>query len=395
MKYNKINFCLILFLFSSCRPLAKELSAVDLRQNFFKNVMGISEQDFVNIGKDKNRKYNFTDFIEFKDNSFFLKNIKTGQRFQAGLFEEYSIGKLREKCKEISKVGNGRFSVIESQNIKNSKYRNLVDIGALQADPKNVDAVFQIASNFSSLEPVSKNDYPESGITKYISDYTQGPFAVISAAPGIIYRMYYIFCDKYPKYWRQTEFNQINFLSDTNIPTENGYIVLNNKFLDSFDEKIYENIKVGYHSNIQVTSGFLNDLDHHESVNNDKQIINQLFTAAVDFGSTNYKFIQNKKALNVAQLILDAAYEGTIRSAIINNKKKVFLTLIGGGVFANSLSSIAAAICKNIKLIKDYGLEVTLIVYDSSNYGNEFIDFKKQISDFVEQTDGIYTEYKG
>ena len=59
--------------------------------------------------------------------------------------------------------------------------------------------------------------------------------------------------------------------------------------------------------------------------------------------------------------ILKAAYEGTIRAAHMHGKQKVFLTIIGGGIFRNKLNWIAEAIEEVIPLIQDNNMQVYIV----------------------------------
>ena len=67
-----------------------------------------------------------------------------------------------------------------------------------------------------------------------------------------------------------------------------------------------------------------------------------------------------------ASLILEAAYEATLLTAV-NNKNytnKVFLTLLGGGAFGNNESWIINSIKSSLKNIENYGLDIKIVSYD-------------------------------
>ena len=97
----------------------------------------------------------------------------------------------REKAQNYEDQNPIKFSVIEADRFSESAP---VDIGALQADPANKDAVFQVASNFNALETMTPfNQLNVNSIQDYWVDPTQGPRASISAAPGLFYRRYYYF----------------------------------------------------------------------------------------------------------------------------------------------------------------------------------------------------------
>lgn len=378
------------------------------RKDFFIDIMGVDEDTFLEwYYTDPNKISTFFFIANDSGLDRTIINSNTKKRYKAGVFYPRKIGELQTESDSILKnfsKSTGTFSVIEAVKPLGTSFYHQVDVGAMQADPQWRNAVFQVASNFSALEPTSPSHIPEDGITGYVSDTTQGPFASISAAPGLICRMYCMFYDRTkPKAvqdWRQTEHHQVNLLKDASIPTKNGYIIFNDHYLQNNNiEENYKNIEVGYHKNIQVTFGAV-DKNMHAVVNDPKQIIHQVFTAAVDFGSTNRHYNDPKKNLfykqaqQVAQKILDAAYEGTLRVAVADAKKKVVLTLIGGGVFENSLASIVKAITRMKDFIIKSGLEVTLIIFDSTNFmQQQFVPEQTILLNMVRETGGSYIQY--
>ena len=72
-----------------------------------------------------------------------------------------------------------------------------------------------------------------------------------------------------------------------------------------------------------------------------------------------------------ARLVLRASYEATICAAILNSQStgsnRVFLTLLGGGVFGNRIEWITEAITRALKLYKDCDLGVAIVSYHRSN----------------------------
>ena len=109
---------------------------------------------------------------------------------------------------------------------------------------------------------------------------------------------------------------------------------------------------MGYHQDVQVTTGF-NDGYYYTKVDDPAQTIDQVFCAGMKYSIAYFFFIPNIQpkllAMNIRQggsgqtnsqsmyaiakseFVLDSAYQGTYLSAIRNNKKHMFLTLIGGG----------------------------------------------------------------
>lgn len=349
-----------------------------LREDFFQDLFGIPEKSFSNLtdtylkavifqGTYQNRPV----YMLKKPYELKINPDSVSKTYQAGYVEILTIDALRNKTKiiEQSNSGEGTLSVIGVDfSNKESACAAYVDIGALQADSNNKDCVFQAASNFNILEFVNAEQTPETQpLSTYPGDITQGPFAAISAAPGTVLRHYFMYHDNNttPQQWRQTKDKQVNLLDQTGIAVKNGYVQFESTDFNALATDLVGKIKVAYHRDVQVTFGqnFLKT-GTHAVVKDQSQIIDQVYTAAVDFGKDNAQFKNNKQALLVAQAVLDAAYEGTIRAAYAHGKKKVFLTLIGGGVFANSPEMIAAAIEKQIDFIKQSGMSVVLNLFD-------------------------------
>ena len=75
----------------------------------------------------------------------------------------------------------------------------------------------------------------------------------------------------------------------------------------------------------------------------------------------------------LAQLVLSASYEATLLAAAANAAKhtgepgarRVFLTMLGGGVFGNDPSWIVSAIAGAIVKCKHFGLEVHVVQYSA------------------------------
>ena len=80
-------------------------------------------------------------------------------------------------------------------------------------------------------------------------------------------------------------------------------------------------------------------------------------------------------------MILEATYEATFLAAIDNlnvgKSNKLFLTLVGGGVFGNPDSWLYDAIMYNLKKFERSGLDLIFVSYGASN-----ILVQKIIKDF-------------
>lgn len=283
-----------------------------------------------------------------------------------------------------------------------------VEVGAMQADPANKGATFQVASNFNCLEFVSCHDSAKRGVTGYIHDHTQGPAASISAGPATVYRNYFLQHGgsggqgkkkegAKPRYTGQLE-EQVNLLDAVpQIPVVNGYIHFRSADeIDrlavggAFDFQNTDLAKVGRHTGVQVTFG-LKNFGKVELCDDPEQVVNQVFTAAMNMA--DMPDAEPEHLVPIARWVLRAAYRGTILAAIDNAhrsalpaRNKLFLTLIGGGVFGNKIEWIVDTIigdCRELLLAS--GLEVNLVVFSASSLPGKA---RKRLEAFVKETKG-------
>ena len=269
---------------------------------------------------------------------------------------------------------------------------------------ENNGAMFQVASQFNCLEFVTPNEIPENGITKYQWDNTQGPACSIACAAATVYRNYLTpIIDKYYKItYGQTIDKQINnlenvlkLLKSDYITVINGYTfsseeklkLLNNKLKNDFNlrDNIIKNVKIGVHYNIGVTFDKLDRnlypqnaffIEHKRG-----QLISQAFCSAISVAYSNLS-IDLWEPFSI--LILQASYEATLWSAIINSRSggsnKVFLTMVGGGAYGNNRTWILDAIANAIVATLEYGLNIKVCHYKSIN--NNDVDYlQKKILD--------------
>jgi endonuclease/exonuclease/phosphatase family metal-dependent hydrolase len=397
------------------------------RETFFADFMGMDEAFKPELIKNR-LIFEPNGGIDGKPN-FKIKG-GDGLVYQAGFLEQISLGELRKQA--VEKAGKLTvaekkpiiFNVIEAEGFNCS---GPVDIGALQADPVNRNAVFQVASNFNALETTSHTDERDvNTVADYWGDNPQGPRASISAAPGLIYRRYYYF---YPersgleaKLWGQRgqddnkniddkgKKKQINFLEDLPVNTMNGYIWGNDadtlqpalSNIGNITKANAGNFKIGYHSGIQVvfgaTQGGLNGTQ--EFFYDPCQIIDQIFAAALNLGQQADLCIGADEAK--AKLILEWTYEATLKAAFLNGKRdgngkiKVFLTRMGGGVFANRQAWIDEAIINAVDNadLANSGLEVTLNNFVFKKGVDEIDVIRSRLMPLVQKHHGTYKLYK-
>ncbi|QWX85221.1 hypothetical protein H0I23_06175 [Cellulophaga sp. HaHaR_3_176] len=282
--------------------------------------------------------------------------------YQFGTLEVVSLEHLRKQQLKNNNSGNIKVSEV------------IANIQDLHCDPKNENALFQAASQFNLLEMVSPKISPKEGIDIYENDFTQGPACAIACGAGTIYRNYFALVNNQIG---QTDTHQIDCLNSIGEELNNqelqlwkmvnGYALVNQEGILAINKQIggYTNyqreflkdkLKVGIQWNTEVT------------LNDKKQIVSQIYCSALPVAYSN---IESFYWENFARIILEATYEATLYSAMINLKKNksnsVFLTLVGGGAFGNDLDWILDSLFKALDKFKDILLDVKIVSYGRSN----------------------------
>eukprot|EP00050_Salpingoeca_kvevrii_P016994 m.60667 g.60667 ORF g.60667 m.60667 type:complete len:398 (+) comp7293_c0_seq3:109-1302(+) len=298
-----------------------------------------------------------------------LKEIlgPNGQRYGVGTFTTPSLRELREAG------ADGEEGPLTVQHI------TTLDALVEHAKPENRGALFQAASQFNCLEFPSPGTVPESGVSGYESDNTQGPACAMAAGAGTVFRNYFVQVDPdQPEKLGQRKDFQLNNLRDLEILLDNdsmeywrvsnGYVFGTEEKLEKLASKLAscdldelaEHIRIGFHRDVQVTfeKRFKKPRDLTPIY------VSQAYCSAI---SCSYSGRPASVWEPLAKLVLDAAYEATLWAGVINNSKtqnpRVLLTFLGGGVFGNKKPWIAAAICRAIQRLHMHGkkLEVVLV----------------------------------
>lgn len=285
------------------------------------------------------------------------------KKMNSGIFEQKSISNF-----DLVTRGYGKFFILSGGA---SKYPSKVQVTQAQSLPENNGATFQAASNFNCLEFCSMHQTASEGITGYIYDRTQGPYCAIAASASILYRNYFVKIGNGEVGQIRTN---LNLLSDTPFDIYHGYPNVRSEgarekseIYKNFDWNNLDNYRMGVHSNCQVllTQDMLGNL----VLASGDQIVHHVYCAALDFsGSVPHNLLYD----TIGKAILRASYKISILSAWENSvkypdlagSKKLYLTLLGGGVFGNPHEWICDAVLENEQLIVESGLEVYLIFYN-------------------------------
>ncbi len=387
-------------------------------KDFFKYITGVKEKR-PNLAKKltysikNDSPYNPLGTSYTPNGTTYITNSSTGEEFRAGTFEVLSLKKLRELTKNIDELdeknASGTFNVIISKG-KPSTANPHVDIAMLLANPDNANAAFVGTSNFDCREGINA-EYNK--VSDYPTDPTQGPR--MSNNAGAILRDHLVkFSDgtigqTVDEKWVKpnTENHpEIALFKDQNVEIKNGYL----KFSKTNAPKILnrlENLKndfhIGYQKGVQVIFG--KDHNHkawtlkgkYEVLNNQKQIVDQIYVAALNLDSEWKATPQCKESKTIAKLILKYSYESILRACAAQGIKKVYLPLIGCGVFENKPKWVISILNDLAGFIKKSGIKVVLNLFCEKNSKEKNTYKKSFLNDcekLVKKTDGDYTIYE-
>lgn len=292
---------------------------------------------------------------------------------------QYENGVLRNDLGKSWKVG--RLSMPTLESLRSTPYPKgtprlsvkFGDVREIISNPNSQNQTFQVASQFNLLEMADPHVTPESGISNYEFDHTQGPVCAMAAGPGTIYRQYFCFSGS-PHGQGQTSDHQIDCLRGveellmremncTNLWTmKNGYALFSpdqaravRLHLEGLGEdeldQIRQCLQVGVMSDTQVTTD-----------PSTKHTITQVYGSALPI---SYCEAEGNELELLARLVLDASYEASLWACLAEGKQPAvcYWTLLGGGAFGNDLDWIVAAMERALAKLHDADIQVVLNLY--------------------------------
>lgn len=295
-----------------------------------------------------------------------LTSLANCKSYVHGTLETPSLAELRKRIALAKVECSGQLQVQEI----------VANVQDLHRDPQNAYALFQVASQFNLLEMTSPDISPEDGVDRYELDRTQGPACAIAAGAGTIYRNYFV---KIEGQQGQTSQAQIDCSKDLGVALgnennslwdlRNGYLMpsfdglnqIGNKLakLDHTDKDYFRSqLRIGVQWNTEVT------------ISSSRHLVSQAYCSAVP---VTYSGLPRHLWTKLAKLILEAAYEATLATAVLNleatGNPKVFLTLLGGGAFGNSFEWIIDSMKYALNRFHEFPLRVFIVSYGGSNAG--------------------------
>lgn len=292
-----------------------------------------------------------------------LKSNVNGKVLTCGQLETPSLAELRER---VHGSGYKAGKIVVREMVANVQH--------LHMDRSNAGSLFQVASQFNLLEMASPNITPEQGVDIYENDRTQGPACAVAAGAGTIYRNYFAAVHGQIG---QSATHQIDCLGDLGAALgnadghlwemKNGYALASEKGLGEIShrlrtsseqerDRLRQLLRIGIQWNTQVT---LDDCKH---------TVSQAYCSALPVAYSNYS---SSLWMEFSRLILEASYEATLCTAIVNSVKngnhQVFLTLLGGGAFGNEMDWIMGGIQRALNLYSHVDLDVAIVSYRMPN----------------------------
>lgn len=291
-----------------------------------------------------------------------LRSRQNGGSWLYGKLETPTLAQLRERVRS------------EPRERRPGSVREVVaNVQHLHADPRQANALFQVASQFNLLEMVGPKVTPERGVGIYELDYTQGPACAIAAGAGTIYRNYFVEVNGQVG---QSADHQIDCLAGVGAllgntdqrlwRMANGYALPSTEGLQEIDQRLKamdeseldrlrQALQIGLQWDTEVT------------LEGSSHLVSQAYGSALPVAYTEHP---SELWARFAMLILEASYEATFCAAILNARRKgnptVFLTLLGGGAFGNEMDWITGAIRRSLSLYADDGLDVAIVSYGRS-----------------------------
>ena len=292
-----------------------------------------------------------------------LTSHGNGRALACGRLETPSLAELRERCHSYAHP-SGELTVREV----------VADVQHLHADESNAHALFQVASQFNLLEMVSPDVTPDHGVGIYAYDHTQGPACAIAAGAGTIYRNYFAPVNGHIG---QSARHQIDCLADIGLALgnegcrlwemRNGYRLASHAGLAEIAERLQssdEGQRDGWRQLLRIGIQWRT----HVTLKNCGHIVSQAYGSALPVA---YSPHASSLWAPFARLILEASYEATICTAILNRahhgSNKLYLTLLGGGAFGNETYWILQALQRALNLYRHVDLDVAIVSYGGSN----------------------------
>ncbi|MEZ4281607.1 MAG: hypothetical protein R3F21_18530 [Myxococcota bacterium] len=96
-------------------------------------------------------------------------------------------------------------------------------------------------------------------------------------------------------------------------------------------------------------------------------LVSQAFCSALPIAYHNFEESGDRVWAPLATLVLEAAYEATLWTAVLNARRgasrRVLLTLLGGGAFGNDEAWIRSALARALSAVRGHALRIDVVSY--------------------------------
>eukprot|EP01064_Diplonema_japonicum_P031064 TRINITY_DN544_c1_g1_i1.p1 TRINITY_DN544_c1_g1~~TRINITY_DN544_c1_g1_i1.p1 ORF type:complete len:353 (+),score=49.87 TRINITY_DN544_c1_g1_i1:27-1085(+) len=333
-----------------------------LNMNWFYNTFGFQESTGVGYGKTKAM---LEEMYDEKDHT-----LNGGK---VGLWEFTTLTNLRAQTATPKTPADDAV-----------RYEHITgEAKSMHGVEENTGAMFQAASQFNCLEFPSPCMNPEHGVTNYVLDKTQGPACAVACPYGTAFRNYLL--PRENGTIGQTKFNQLDGLRELGERLGNDddrYWRVANGYLDASHEQLRllnKKLNSLTESERDDIMGHIKVGSHYDTQSFKSTLVGQCYCAAAALSYSRCNDVALWEPFS--QLILDAIYEATLRSAVKYHDMRVaeapagsllppqtvFLTKVGGGVFGNEHQWIRQAIERALTKVREekHSLDVKLVHFQS------------------------------
>ena len=387
--------------------ILRETANVNARSRWFQEIFGF-EESCGNMDAYLATKSKFT--LENDGDEIILRSTeRDGKEFPVGKFFTPTLDELRQR-------GAVAIAARPTGAVGGISVEHLAVGDALELHAANPGGVFLAASQFNCLEFPTRYAFPEQGVSGYSYDMTQGPACALACAGGTVYRNYFA---KVPvgegMQEGQTREAQLNTLSKLEelvsaSPSpktvggagteqeeeekekepfwviDSGYSRTTLKGMDRLASRLAEfapedmeamlmgSVAVGVQENVGVTFA---DRQFQPLLGGRNGIrVTQVYASALCLQDADEEVRRASAVLG--KLVLHAAYEAALWAGMLFGKApdnhtqettstpaeppKVFVTLLGEGVFKNDPLWIADALGRAVVRLGGQGVRVKVVV---------------------------------
>jgi len=331
-----------------CKDLSKSSLAVDITSTtaarrtvsvkaWIQWFLGVGEKELV---RDPTIRQDIFD----AEKQCFL-HLDTGESLPVGHFHLKSVFELECQLTDSeSAPGPTPFGRIVPLTIQDD-----VDMGELQATLTTEDkAMVQLTSNFNCVEVPTRRVWPDNGhlVEGYPNQFTQAASASFGVPAAALFRCHYCFHapDVSPSDWGQTTHQQLELLDDVRQhfgTCINGKLTLSGSEEELTADKIesvHLQIKVGIHEDCEVVFDRADDSNELRILPEPWQRVDQVLSSSANWHSAGVA--TDTHLSNVTRAALRASYRGAYLAAIRRQRRRLYLTVVGGEIFGNPLEMI-------------------------------------------------------